>query len=98
MANHRDFWDLQWLKKQGAKIDIELIHHKTKDYHVKNYLDCLNAMIQKLPELIHGHEFRTQMLRFIPLSAQESTLKKPKFYDYLEIELTAMLKDVLSKW
>jgi hypothetical protein len=52
-------------------------------------------MILRLPEIIHGKDFNTQMSRFIPISVQERTLKKEKFYDFLEDEMMEMFAQVL---
>lgn len=84
---YRDIWDLQWLKKQGAKFSIDLVNKKVNDYQVKDYKADVNSMITRLPEIIHGKDFRAQMSRFIPLSIQERTLKKDIFYNFLEEEL-----------
>lgn len=91
---YRDLWDLQWMKKQGAMLDIDLVKHKIDDYKLDDYANYVTTMIQRLPEIIHGTEFKAQMSRFIPLAAQEGTLKKDKFYDFLENEILGLLIQV----
>ncbi len=91
-VRYRDLWDLQWLKKQGAKLNIQLIKNKIKDYQIKDYQDKIDHMILRLPDLIHGPDFKSQMTRFIPLNAQESTFKREKFYGFLENEIRDLLE------
>lgn len=93
-VRYRDLWDLQWMKKQGAILNIDLVKQKIVDYRVSDYSDHVSSMIQRLPEIVHGSEFKAQMSRFIPLSVQEGTLKKEKFYDFLENEILNMLLQV----
>jgi predicted nucleotidyltransferase component of viral defense system len=95
---YRDLWDLQWLKKQGAKINIEFIKNKIKDYQIDHYQENLDVLIKGLPQIINGPDFKSQMSRFIPRSAQENTLKKEKFYPFLEGEIREMfitVRDIL---
>ncbi len=93
---YRDIWDLQWLKKQGASINIEFVKNKIVDYKIDNYINCVKNMIAQLHPIIHGNEFKAQMSRFIPVSVQERTLKKDKFYDFLEQEMCDILTQVLA--
>ncbi len=93
---YRDLWDLQWLKKQGATINIDYIKNKAVDYRLEHYEQDLKEMIERLPSIIHGHDFKSQMSRFIPLSIQERTFMKDKFNVFLEHEISEMLKTILA--
>ncbi len=93
---YRDIWDLQWLQKQGAEPNFDLVKHKIADYGVKDYSGDLKKMLSKLPEIIHGKAFKEQMSRFIPLIDQERTLAKEKFYSFLENEMTVLFENVQS--
>lgn len=94
---YRDIWDLQWLKKQGATLDFELINNKINDYGIHDYNKTVETMITKLPQIIHSKEFHSEMSRFIPMNIQERTLKEDKFYQFLETEISEMLKAVYAQ-
>lgn len=85
-VRYRDIWDLHWLQQQGAKIDPALIRNKIRDYSATDYRMNAERLVGRLPDIIHGKEFRAQMSRFIPLDVQERTLLKDKFLVLLEQE------------
>ncbi len=93
---YRDIWDLQWLQKQGATINIDFVKKKIDDYKITNYINNLENIIQNISRIIRSDNFKSQMSRFIPLSIQERTLKKEKFYIFLENEIGDMFKKVLN--
>lgn len=93
-VRYRDIWDLHWLKQQGATIGIELIKQKINDYNIKNYLKKMDEMIIRLPDIIHGKEFREQITRFLPMDVQERTLLKDKFYLFLQNEISSLLREL----
>lgn len=93
---YRDIWDLQWLQKQGALINIDLVQKKIADYKITDYLSNLEKTIKHLPEIIHSNAFKAQMTRFIPLSVQEKTLNREKFYTFLDNEITDIFQYVHS--
>lgn len=93
---YRDLWDLQWLQKQGAVLNMGFVKHKIEDYRIQDYKENLERMIARLPDIIHGNDFKAQMARFIPLSAQENTLKKDKFYLFLENEMRDLFTEVMK--
>lgn len=76
---HRDIWDLYWLQQQGARIDPVLVRNKIRDYGLAGYSALAAQLIDRLPAIIRGKEFRDQMSRFIPQDVQERTLLKDKF-------------------
>ena len=100
-VRHRDIWDLRWLKQRGATVKPTLVRKKIRDYGISDYLNRLDNMWQRLPDIIHGAQFRDEMARFIPMDVQERTLNKGKFYDFLVVEIKDLLqglKQELSKY
>ncbi len=93
---HRDIWDLRWLRQQGAKVNVEFIKAKLLDYKVDDYCEKLEKMKSKIPDIIHGKEFREQLSRFIPLEVQERTLLKEKFHLFLINETNALFQELSS--
>lgn len=91
---HRDLWDFRWLKQQNAHLNAALIHHKITDYKIENYSKKLNDSISQISSIIHSSEFKAQMSRFIPIEAQERTLQKDKFYDFLTTEITELFNQL----
>jgi predicted nucleotidyltransferase component of viral defense system len=92
-VRHRDIWDLRWLKQQGATMDSAMIRAKATDYRSENYQGKVDDMIARLPDIIHGKDFRNQLSRFIPIDVQERTLRKEKFLRFLQNEITQMLTE-----
>ena len=95
-VRYRDIWDLHWIRQHGANLDSELIQHKLADYHVAGYQDKAARLIERLPGIVHGKQFRDQMSRFIPLDVQERTLLKEKFMVLLEKETLRNLTDAVK--
>lgn len=94
-VRHRDIWDLQWLKQQGATPDYDLVLKKLDDYSVENYPGKARNMIDRLPGIISGTQFHQEMSRFLPADTLARTLDNPKFSGFLTKELTATLSDVV---
>lgn len=95
-VRHRDIWDLQWLKQQGARPDVELVRKKLQDYRVEDYSAKARDLIPRLPGIISGDAFRGEMMRFLPESTLDRTLHNPKFSDFLARELMATLDAVIA--
>ena len=91
-VRHRDIWDLRWLKQKNAEIDIALVNKKLADYQVDHYVDKLDTMQTRLPEVIQGNAFMNEMRRFLPAKVQERTLDKDKFLVFLSNEISEMLR------
>jgi predicted nucleotidyltransferase component of viral defense system len=91
-VRHRDIWDLHWLRQQGATMNPELVRKKLADYRSAQYPANALALIERLPRIIEGKEFKDQMSRFIPSDVQERTLFKDKFLTLLVNETTRALK------
>ncbi|MCO7247219.1 nucleotidyl transferase AbiEii/AbiGii toxin family protein [Halomonas sp. Mc5H-6] len=95
-VRHRDIWDLQWLKQQGAKLNLDLLHRKLADYSVEDYSAKARYMIERLPAIISGTAFYSEMTRFLPTDTLARTLDNPRFADFLSRELTTMLGSVVA--
>ncbi len=93
-VRHRDIWDMHWLRQQGARPDATLVAHKIRDYAVPGYGELTSGLVDRLPGIIHGKEFRDQMSRFIPQDVQERTLLKDKFLEMLARETAEVLLGV----
>lgn len=91
-VRYRDIWDLRWLKQHGATINPTWVRQKISDYGIDDYPDKLDAMWQRLPDIIHGAQFKKEMARFIPMDVQKRTLNKGKFYDFLVVEIQGLLQ------
>jgi predicted nucleotidyltransferase component of viral defense system len=90
-VRHRDIWDLHWLRQQGATMDADLVRKKLSDYRSAQYPANARQLIERLPQIIRGKEFKDQMSRFIPADVQERTLLKDKFLTLLINETTKAL-------
>ena len=93
-VRHRDIWDLRWLKKRGAAVRVDWVARKLGDYGTADYLEKLEAMRERLPEIVQGQEFRTAMSRYLPLEAQEGTLDRKEFPPFLANEVRDLLGQV----
>lgn len=93
-VRHRDIWDLRWLKQSGTAINHEWVKNKIEDYCVNDYDLKLESVWQRLPEIIHGEGFKSEMARFLPMDVQERTFMKDKFCDYLANEIRGLLDEV----
>ncbi|MGH8242169.1 MAG: nucleotidyl transferase AbiEii/AbiGii toxin family protein [Steroidobacteraceae bacterium] len=92
-VRHRDIWDMHWLRRQGARSDAAMVARKVRDYGVEDYDRLTGQLIERLPEIVHGKEFRDQMSRFIARDVQERTLLKERFLELLERETAESLRD-----
>ena len=80
------------MKQKNAEVDIALVNKKLADYQVDHYLDKLDSMRTRLPEVIQGNAFMNEMRRFLTMDVQERTLDKDKFLVYLTNEISEMLQ------
>ena len=94
-VRHRDIWDLQWLTQQGATPSHDLLLRKIQDYRVNDYAKKAQHMVERLPGIISGHDFQSQMSRFLPADTLARTLNNPRFADFLSRELTTMFNGIL---
>lgn len=93
-VRHRDIWDLRWLKQQGAGINPVWVANKINDYRIDDYGARLNDMRARLPQIVHSAAFANEMNRFLPSDVQQRTLQKPKFLDFLVLEIDGLLAAV----
>lgn len=57
---YRDLWDFHWLKQQGAKVDMDLVKKKIKDYcipqiTVSDPVDSIYIIMGNLDAWNHSH-------------------------------------------
>ncbi|MGX1201142.1 nucleotidyl transferase AbiEii/AbiGii toxin family protein [Marinobacter sp. MBR-105] len=96
-VRNRDIWDLAWLSQRGAEVDADLVEHKMVDYRLDDYLDKLDNMIPRLPDIVAGKQFQDEMQRFLPADVYQRTLAQDKFQSYLINTVTELLTDVQKK-
>jgi len=94
---YRDIWDLHWLGRQGAVVNMQYVQGKIGDYKVENYDRKVDSMSVRLPDIIHGKDFSDQMSRFLPMDTQERTMLKDKFLVFLEREMMQLFRDVRER-
>lgn len=94
---YRDIWDLAYLSQEKAVVRSDLVRNKIRDYQIEDYEAKLEAMINRLPEIIKGRQFRNEMNRFLPADVVERTLAKQKFSDFLQNRVTELLTEVQSE-
>lgn len=80
---HRDIWDMHWLQRQGAQVNLGLINKKIIDHNVIGFIEKLELTKQNLPNIVMGKEFIGQMSRFLPADVIDQTLGKPSFLSLL---------------
>jgi len=90
-VRHRDIWDLRWLRQREAKLVPKWVNSKIRDYGVEGFEDKLDSMRERLPAIIHGEAFVSEMRRFLPMDVQERTLRKGKFLEFLASDIGELL-------
>ncbi|KUI97280.1 nucleotidyl transferase AbiEii/AbiGii toxin family protein [Vibrio sp. MEBiC08052] len=90
---YRDVWDLVFLKRNGAALNIDLVRQKIEDYKLEGFKDMLDARISSLKEIVYGEEFSKEMERFLARETFDRTLATDKFKDYMLATLTKILTD-----
>ena len=93
-VRHRDIWDLRWLKMRGAAVRVDWVARKLRDYGVENYREGLDAMRERLPEIVQGEEFRETMFGYLPQEVREGTLDREEFPPFLAAEVRDLLRQV----
>lgn len=96
-VRHRDIWDLSWLKQQGAVVQQELVQRKIADYRLTDYSGMLELMINKLPNIITGSDFKNEIKRFLPTDVYDRTLGKEKFEGFLINTVTGLFTELKQK-
>ena len=93
---YRDIWDLQWLKQKNVLPNMKFVSAKIEDYAITNYVEKLNNMKQKLPDITASSAFKDQLSRFIPTDIRAQTLDRPQFATVLTNTVSDLLQTVQS--
>lgn len=93
---HRDIWDIEWLRQQGARIRPDLIQRKIEDYRVSNYPERLEDAIARAGEVIGGAAFSAEMSRFLSAERVARTFGRSGFKEYLARRTREVFEDVRS--
>ncbi len=93
-TRYRDFWDLYWLIKRRAEVDMNLVQRKIIDYHLLDYVESLNKMIERLPDIVNSSEFHTEMQKLLPSDVFDRTLRKDKFCEHLLSSVQKLFEQV----
>lgn len=80
---HRDLWDIEWLRQQGARIRPDLVLRKIEDYRAADYLGRIQEAITRIDEVIQGTAFQAEMSRFLPADRVARTFGRPGFTEFL---------------
>lgn len=96
-VRHRDVWDLVFLHRKGAQVDIDLVRRKIEDYKINGFLQMLENRIDSLEAIIHGRDFLKEMERFLPKDVFDATLATDKFKVYMLSTLTNILSETKRK-
>lgn len=91
---HRDVWDLVFLQRKGAKVNIDLVRKKIEDYRINEFSDMLDNRINSLEEIVFGQAFSNEMMRFLPKDVFDATLATDKFKTYMLSTLTNIFTEV----
>src|SRR3546814_11611197 len=91
---HRDIWDLRWLAQQGAQPSVQWVTNKVGDYGQMqaDYLQKLDAMASRLPDIVSGTVFNREMSRFLPQDVQARTIQAKGFDVFLASEVADLLQ------
>ena len=91
---YRDLWDLRWLRRRGASPNATWVADKIDDYGVRNWEDKREALLGRLPGLVHDGTFAGEMSRFLPDEVVTRTLARQAFLASLEDELRALFDEL----
>ena len=96
-VRHRDVWDLGWLKQQGATVRPGLAQRKMEDYRLSGSTDALDGMMERLPGIVAGTEFKNEMRRFLPSDVYDRTLGRKKFEGFLTQTVVGLFRELKQK-
>ncbi len=91
---YRDIWDLYWLVKRRAKVDTKLVEQKIIDCHLLEYVDSLNNLIERLPDIVNSSEFHIEMQKLLPSDVFDRTLRKDKFCEHLLLSVQNLFEQI----
>ena len=92
-VRHRDVWDLVFLHRGGAALNIDLVLQKIEDYKIEGFKEMLETRIASLEEIVYSEEFSKEMMRFLAEPTYEATLATDKFKAYMLATLTKIFTD-----
>ena len=93
-TRYRDIWDLYWLIKRRAEVNTKLVEQKIIDCQLLEYVDSLNKMIERLPDIVNSSEFHTEMQKLLPSNIFDRTLRKDKFCEHLLSSVQKLFEQV----
>ena len=73
---------------------VDWVERKLGDYGTADYLEKLEAMRERLPEIVQGREFRMAMSRYLPQEVFETTMGRQEFPPFLAGEVQDLLGQV----
>jgi Nucleotidyl transferase AbiEii toxin, Type IV TA system len=94
---YRDIWDLAWLTRQGARLDMALVQQKIADYQLDNYALSVDKTIENLHENVYGGGFMAQMTRFIDADTLRQSLEREGYLAYLHTTLLQLFSQVRAQ-
>ena len=68
-----------------------------EDYLVSGGPDALDDMMERLPGIVAGAEFKNEMKRFLPSDIYDRTLGKKKFEGFLTQTVVGLFKELKQK-
>ena len=89
---YRDLWDLTHLADRGAEADPQLVGPKVGDYAEDGFGERCAALLERLPELVHGGEFAEQMRRFLPSDVHAATFERADALGHVERTVRAQIE------
>ena len=93
-VRHRDVWDLGWLKQKGATVRPGLARQKMEDYRLSGGAEMLDGMMERLPGIVAGTEFKNEMRRFLPSDVYDRTLGEKKFEGFLVRTVVGLFEEL----
>lgn len=91
---YRDIWDLYWLVQRGVQVDMNLVEQKIIDYQLSEYVDSLDKMIKRFPDIVNNPEFHMEMQKLLPSDVFDRTLSKDKFCEHLRSSVQQLFEHV----
>lgn len=91
----RDVWDLHWLGRKGATVDLSMIDAKLSDYHESESFDAnIDERIQTMQDSAFVAVFNKEMSRFLSGKMRRALTDIPDFTPRLVREVATTLEQV----
>ncbi len=97
---YRDIWDMSWLQRRGIRLREDLVLRKIEDYGIERYDTLIDNITRKLPALVNGEGFKSQMRKLLSSDQYQHTVERDIFRQYTTdtlLGLYAEVKASLSK-